>query len=237
MLAENLFFQKKYEKAEKSFNLLKSIGPIYSWYASTSIAQIYTKTQNEKKATLFLQKELDLLKNPNFKQYYEIANFYKKNKYFKESIKYYSLALNDIDQSHSLYPKILEKRGTSYERLDNWDLAEKDLLQSLVILPDQPFVLNYLAYSWIEKRINLNKAMGMLKKAVKLKNNNGYIIDSLGWAYYINKNYVSAEKFLRMAVELMPLDPVINDHYADALWMLNKNIQARYFWKHVLKLD
>ena len=77
----------------------------------------------------------------------------------------------------------------------------------------------------------------MLKKAVKLKKNDGYIIDSLGWAYYKNKNYIIAEKFLQRAVQLKPLDPIINDHYADSLWKLNKNIQARYFWKHVLSLD
>ena len=77
----------------------------------------------------------------------------------------------------------------------------------------------------------------MLKRANRLKENDGYIIDSLGWAHYVNKNYVDAKRFLQRAVELMPLDPVINDHYADALWMLNKNIQARYLWKYVLNLD
>ena len=77
----------------------------------------------------------------------------------------------------------------------------------------------------------------MLKRANKLKENDGYIIDSLGWGYYVNENYVEAEKNLQRAVELVPLDPTINDHYADTLWMLNKNIQARYFWKHVLSLD
>jgi len=70
-----------------------------------------------------------------------------------------------------------------------------------------------------------------------LRKNDGYIIDSLGWAYYINKNYIIAERFLQRAVQLKPLDPIINDHYADSLWMLNKNIQARYFWKYVLSLD
>ena len=77
----------------------------------------------------------------------------------------------------------------------------------------------------------------MLKKADKLRENDGYIIDSLGWAYYVKENYSEAELFLQKAVELLPLDPIINDHYADTLWMLNKNIQARYFWKYILKLD
>ena len=169
--------------------------------------------------------------------YYELANFYKDNEYYEKSIKYYSLVLKNIGQDHFLLPKILDRRGTSYERLGQWEKAEKDLSESLKVLPDQPHVLNYLAYSWIEKKINVEKALEMLKRATKLRENDGYIIDSLGWAYYANKNYVAAEKFLQRAVELMPLDPIINDHYADALWMLDKYIQARYFWKYVLDLD
>ena len=77
----------------------------------------------------------------------------------------------------------------------------------------------------------------MLKKATELKKNDGYIIDSLGWAYYAKKDYINAKLFLQRAVKLLPSDPIINDHYADTLWMLNKNIQARYFWNHVIKLD
>ena len=77
----------------------------------------------------------------------------------------------------------------------------------------------------------------MLEQAVKLRENDGYIIDSLGWAHYINKNYTDAEKFLQRAVELKPSYRIINDHYGDTLWMVNKNIQARYFWKYVLSLD
>ena len=111
------------------------------------------------------------------------------------------------------------------------------MLESLKISPDQPHVLNYLAYTWVDKGINLDKGLEMLKKASKLRQNDGYIIDSLGWAYYAKKNYTKAEEFLKRAVELMPNDPVVNDHYADTLWMLNKTIQARYFWKSVLKID
>jgi len=121
--------------------------------------------------------------------------------------------------------------------LGDWDNAEKDLLQSLEIIPDQPHVLNYLAYSWVDKGINLDRGLEMLKKAAELRRDDGYIIDSLGWAYYAKKDYIQAEKYLQRAVELMPLDPIINDHFADTLWMLKKNIQARYFWEHILKMD
>jgi len=178
-----------------------------------------------------------LLPNLNFEHYYELANFYKDAGYYEESIKYYSLALKNIEKDHELIPKILDRRGTSYERNGSWNEAEKDLMNSLEVLPDQPYVLNYLAYSWVEKKINIKKALEMLKMAVELKQNDGYIIDSLGWAYYASKNYVEAEKFLQIAVQLKPLDPVINDHYADSLWMSKKYIQATYFWNHVLALD
>ena len=237
LLAENLFNQKKNEQAIKIYNSLKSIGPAYSWYASRSIAEILQDTKGKKYSVKSLEDEFNLLPKPNFQHFYELANFYKANEYYQESIKYYSLALKEIDRDHFLFSKILDRRGTSYERLGEWENAEKDLIQSLEILPDQPHVLNYLAYSWIDKGINLDKGLEMLKKAVKLRGNDGYITDSVGWAYYAKKNYIEAEIYLRRAVELLPLDPVINDHYADTLWMLNRKIQARYFWSYILTLD
>lgn len=237
LLAENFFYQKKYNSAKKIYNSLKSVGSVYSWHSSKSIAIILLETKDKEASTSRLAKEFKLLSNPNFEQHYEFANFYKDNNYHKESIKYYSLALKNLNKDHKLIPKILYRRGTSYERIGDWGNAEKDLTKSLDILPEQAHVLNYLAYSWVEKGIKIQKALKMLKRATNLKQNDGYIIDSLGWAYFANKNYVDAEKFLQRAVELMPRDPVINDHYGDSLFMVNKDIQARYFWKYVLSLD
>ena len=237
LLAENFFLQKKYEESKKIYKSIKSIGDVYSWFASKSIAIILLETKGKEYAISNLKKEFGMLVNPNFEHYYELANFYKDNEYYDESIKYYSYALENMSNDHFLIPKILDRRGTSYERLGKWNLAEKDLLESLEILPDQPYVLNYLAYSWIEKGVNVNRSLEMLKQATSLRKNDPYITDSLGWAYYKIENYTYAEKFLRIAVQLMPLDPVINDHYGDVLWMLNKSIQARYFWKYVLSLE
>ena len=237
LLAENYYYQKKKELSKNIYQSLKSIGPVYSWYASRSIAVILLDLKGKKYSVSSLENEFNLLTNPNFEHYYELANFYKDNEYYGKSIKYYSLALNEIKKDHSLVPKILDRRGTSFERIGDWENAEKDLIKSLEILPDQAHVLNYLAYSWIDQGIKVEEGLEMLKKADQLRANDGYIIDSLGWAYYVKKNYTEAEFFLQRAVELLPSDPIINDHYADTLWMLNKNIQARYVWKYVLKLD
>jgi len=237
LLAENYRKQKKNDLAKDIYKSLKLIGPIYSWFSSIEISNILSEEKGKKYAIRNLEKEFNLLNNKNFQHYYELANIYKNNEYYEESIKYYSLALEEINEDHFLIPKILDRRGTSYERINDWENAERDLLESLKISPDQPHVLNYLAYTWVDKGINVDEGLEMLKKAASLKENDGYIIDSLGWAYFVKKNYNEAEFFLQKAVELMPADPVINDHYADTLWMLNKNIQARYLWNYILNLD
>jgi len=111
------------------------------------------------------------------------------------------------------------------------------LINSLKASPEDAYVINYLAYSWIEKGVNIEKSLEMLRKANRLRPNDGYIIDSLGWALFKLKNYKESKKYLELAIIYMASDPVINNHYADALWMNNKKLQARYYWNYVLKLQ
>ena len=237
LLAENYFYQKKYKFSQDVYKELKTIGAAYSWHSAKSISTILLKKKGKEYSIKNLEKNFNSISNPNFYHYYEMANFYKDNQYYEKSIIYYSLALEKISYGHFLVPKILDRRGTSHERLGDWENAEKDLLESLKINPDDAHVMNYLAYSWVDKGINLEEGLDMLIKANTIKKDDGYIIDSLGWAYYAKKDYEKAEKFLQRAVELLPMDPIINDHYGDSLWMLKKNIQARYIWASVLKLD
>ena len=236
LLAENYYYQRKYKLSKNIYEELKSIGKIYSWHSSKSTSTILLEERGKKYSIKSLEKDYKSISNPSFNHYYEMANFYKDNKYYEKSIIYYSRALEKINSNHFLLSKILDRRGTSYERLGDWKNAEKDLLESLRIKPDDAHVINYLAYTWIDKGINLEKGLEMLKKANSIRKDDGYIIDSLGWAYYAKKDYVKAEKFLQRAVELLPRDPIINDHYGDSLWMLKKKIQARYIWRSVLKL-
>ena len=125
----------------------------------------------------------------------------------------------------------------SYERLKMWKKSEDDLIHSLSLVPEKPYVLNYLAYTWLERNINIDKSIEMLEIALNNKKEDPYIIDSLGWGLYLVGRYHEAEALLQKAVELMPDDPTVNDHYADILWKLNKNLQANYFWSHVLNLE
>ena len=170
-------------------------------------------------------------------KYFDYAEFIKKNEIFNESIEYYTTVLNLIDTKNVLYSQAMDGRGVAYERTDQWDKAEIDLLNSLNSSPDNPYVINYLAYSWIEKGINIKESLEMLKKANKLRPDDGYILDSLGWALFKLKNYKEAKKYLEAAIQYMASDPVINDHFADTLWMNNKSLQARYYWNYVLKLE
>jgi len=237
LLAENFYYQNKIKESKNIYYSLKKIGATYSWYASKNIASILEIEEGKKSSIYSLEKDFNLLPNQSYEHYYELANFYKNKEYYKESIKYYSLVLKKIPKNHFLISKVLYRRGTSFERLGDWDSAEKDLIESLKILPDQAHVLNYLAYTWVDRGINLDKGLVMLKKANELSKNDPYIIDSLGWVYHAKKNYNEANSFLQKAIELLPYDPVINDHYGDNLWKLNKNIQARYIWSNILKFD
>ena len=132
---------------------------------------------------------------------------------------------------------VTDGRGVAYERIDEWKKAEKDLLNSLEVSPDQAYVINYLAYTWIEKGIKIKEALEMLKKANKLKSNDPYIIDSLGWALFKLKRYKESKDYLQQAVKLMPADPIVNDHYGDVLWKNGKEIQARYYWNYVMSIE
>ena len=168
---------------------------------------------------------------------FDIANFYKNSEEYEKAIEYYTQIIDNIDNNSEIKSDLLYRRGGSYERSRKYEKADKDLLHSLKINPDDAYVLNYLAYSWLERDYKINEAIVMLEEAYASKKNDPYIIDSIGWAYYLVNDYSKAEKFLKRAVELMPDDPIVNDHYGDILWKLDLKIQARYFWGNVLKMD
>ena len=126
-------------------------------------------------------------------------------------------------------------RGVSLERSGQWKKAEADLLHALELKPDQPLVLNYLGYSWVDRGENLDRGLKMIEKAVELRPEDGYIVDSLGWAYYKLGDYGRAVGYLEKAIELVPQDPTINDHLGDVYWQTGRQTEARYQWRRALQ--
>ncbi len=237
LYGENHYQLENFNDTKKIFRKISNNGKIYDWYASKQITNTMLREKKTEEAIIYLEKKYKKLQKPGIFQIYDYADFLKRNEKYNQSLKYFDLILNRIDTNHKLYAKATDKRGVVNERLGNWDNAEKDFLNSLKISPDQAYVINYLAYSWLEQSKNIEKSLEMLKKANDLKNNDGYIIDSLGWAHFKLKNYSKAKFYLQKAIKIMPDDPVINDHYGDTLWMSDKKLQARYYWKNVLNLD
>lgn len=127
-------------------------------------------------------------------------------------------------------------RGICHERSKQWPKAETDLKKSLELKPEQPHVLNYLGYSWIDQGINLEEGMKMIRRAVDQRPDDGYIVDSLGWAYYRIHNYDEAVKHLERAIDLKPEDPTINDHLGDAYWKVGRKLEAKFQWAHARDL-
>jgi len=129
------------------------------------------------------------------------------------------------------------ERGICFERSGQWDLAITDFRKSLDLEPDHPLVLNYLGYSWLDRGENLEEALEMVRKAVAQRPEDGYIIDSLGWGYFLTGDYENAVIQLEKAVEFRPIDPVINDHLGDALWKVGRTLEAEFQWKRALSFD
>jgi tetratricopeptide (TPR) repeat protein len=237
LLAENYYRNENYSKTLRILNSFNKKDDFYYWFKLKKKAQIITKQKNANAAIDFINLKFKNIKAPTVKTIFDMANFSKNAKRFKESIYYYDRIISKIDVGSSFYSEILYRRGGSYERLGDYKNSDKDLLKALEINPDDAYVLNYLAYSWLERKYKIDTALQMLEKAYALESNDPYIIDSIGWAYFLIDNYVKAEKFLKRAVELMPEDPTVNDHYGDILWKLDRKIQARYFWQAVFDLD
>ena len=237
LLIENYMDTKKYKLVKNELSNIEKDNVIYNWFKVKKNASIIQETKNDDSALKFIKKEYGKIQNPSNKILFDMANILRNFQDYEGAIEIYSNLIRYPNYSAEEYADLLYKRGTSYERKKDFLKADEDLIESLKIDPDEPYVLNYLGYSWLERSYKIPEAMDMLKEAYSLRENDPYITDSIGWAYYLIKDFVNAKKYLEKAVKLMPYDPIVNDHYGDVLWRLNKKVQARYFWNGVLKLE
>ena len=234
LLAEDYFVNSNFDLAKKVLEKFDEEDEIYNWYKIKKKAQIIAKQKNKNQSLKFVEKKLLEFKNPSTRIIFDMANMYKNYKKYEKAIEYYSIVLSQIEENSEAYADILYRRGGSYERLGQYQKSDSDLLLSLEIIPEDPYVINYLAYSWLERNYKIQEAIQMLERAYEQKKSDPYIIDSIGWGYYLNGDYAKAEKYLKQAIQLMPNDPIVNDHYGDILWKLDRKLQARYFWESVL---
>jgi len=166
-----------------------------------------------------------------------LGNILRSHERFEEAAAVYDIAVSRIEKPRPENWPLFYSRGIALERIKEWDRAEVDFKHALELEPEQPYVMNYLAYSWIEQGQHFDEALKMLERAVDLKPEDGYIVDSLGWVYYRLGQYDKAVITLERAVELEPADPTITDHLGDAYWKAGRKNEARYQWRRALLFD
>ena len=165
-----------------------------------------------------------------------LGNVLRGHKKFAECADVYTKGVDTLKQPEKTNWLIFYFRGICYERSHQWPKAEADLKKALDLFPEQPHVLNYLGYSWVDQGVHLDEGMDMIKRAVQQRPDDGYIVDSLGWAYFRTGNYPDAVKQLERAIELKPEDPTINDHLGDAYWRIGRTLEAKFQWAHARDL-
>ncbi|RUT31146.1 tetratricopeptide repeat protein [Arsenicitalea aurantiaca] len=166
-----------------------------------------------------------------------LADLLRIDEQYDEAAEIYTRAIDQVGGDHPADWRFWYLRGIAYERNDQWDLAETDFLRALELNPEQPQVLNYLGYSWVDQGINLEPALEMIERAVAAAPNDGYIIDSLGWAFYRLGRFEEAVVELERAVRIRPMDPEINDHLGDAYWRVGRELEARFQWTIASSVD
>jgi tetratricopeptide (TPR) repeat protein len=164
--------------------------------------------------------------------YLALGGVYSSKENFRAAAAVYDQAVARLDKPETSNWNIFYQRGIAYERLKEWPKAEPNFRKALELHPEQPQVLNYLGYSWVDMDMNLEEGLDMIRKAVELRPSDGYIVDSLGWAYYKLGRFEEAVTELERAVSLKPDDPILNDHLGDAYWRVGRKLEATFQWSH-----
>ena len=205
-------------------------------YAAIEIADSYSYEENNSKA---IQRLSAFSKtDESFEIYLSLGNYHRYEKNWLKAIDAYNnaLKLGEKFKKNNIW-EVYFNIGIVYERSKNWELAEKNFKKALSLSKDQADVLNYLGYSYIDMDENITEAKIMIEKAMELKPNDPYIVDSLAWYYYKVGQYEDSLALLEFSLDMMPYDPTVNDHYGDVQWMLGNELEARFYWQKAIDLD
>ncbi len=234
LLGEILERQGRVAEAVAAYRRVDPASP-YAWMARLRVAEGLERLKRYDEAISELE-ALAAERPDNFEPLFRAGNMLRAQERFAEAVEVYDRAFARLGTPVAPHWTMHYFRGIALERSGQWERAEKDLLTALDLEPEQPYVMNYLAYSWVEQKTNLEEAKKILIRAVELSENDGYIVDSLGWVYYRLADYDNAVVQLERAVELRPQDPVINDHLGDAYWKVGRHQEARFQWRRALSL-
>jgi tetratricopeptide (TPR) repeat protein len=225
---------KKYQLAIDAYERVPQSSPLRrnAEIQSALNLEILEKKDEARERLLALVKE----KPDDIEGQTALANVMRAGKRYPDAAEIYTRVISMAGEIKREHWTLFYFRGICYERSKQWALAEKDFQKALELFPDQPQVLNYLGYSWVDQGVNLDQALDMIRKAVALRPNDGYIVDSLGWAYYRLGRLAEATVELERAIELRPEDPTINDHLGDVYWKTDRKLEAKFQWSHARDL-
>ena len=225
---------KQYEPAIEVYNSVADDSPlrVNADIQTALLLETLGKTEEAQKRLQDIVSE----KPKNEEALTALGNLQRSRKQFVEAAATYTKALELSSKPEKSLWSLYYYRGIAYERQKAWPKAEADFKKALELFPDQPLVLNYLGYSWVDQGINLDEAFKMLRRAVELRPTDGYIVDSLGWGHFKLGQYDQAVKELERAIELKASDPVINDHLGDGYWRVGRKLEAHFQWNHARDL-
>jgi tetratricopeptide (TPR) repeat protein len=230
MLGDVLATARRFEAANAVYAKIETTSPLYA-HAETEIA-LNLQRMDKRDEAITRVKAL-LAKMPdNYEAWFTLGNLHRNGEQYVEASAAYDEAVKRVKKFERKHWTLLYFRGISFERQKMWPKAEADFRKALELSPDEPSVLNYLGYSLIDTNQRLDEAIGMVKKAVELRPNDGYIVDSLGWAYYQLRDFEEAVVHLERAVDLKAGDPIIAEHLGDAYWRVGRRLEANFQWQH-----
>ena len=235
LLGEILEDQERSIEAIAAYRQIDPASP-FTWTARLRIAEQLDVAGRTEEAVAELQALADDWPD-HYEPLFRLGNLLRGEERFDEAATAYDRAFERLGEPQPRHWTMFYFRGIALERSDQWPRAEQDFKAALELEPEQPYVMNYLAYSWVEKAQHLEEAEDMLVRAVELRPTDGFIVDSLGWVYYRLEQYDKAVVHLEKAVELRPQDPVINDHLGDAYWKVGRLQEARFQWRRALSLE
>jgi len=233
-LAELMQSMQRFERSAEAFGAIPETSPFHS--AAQVRRALSLDAMDETELAVTELKALIEAHPEDATASVTLADILSGRERFGEATEYYTRVIDLLGTPEPANWILYYRRGITYERTNQWPLGEADFFTALELFPDRPEVLNYLGYTWADKGLHLDRALGMIQKAVDLRPNDGYIVDSLGWAYYMLGDYEEAVIHLERAVSLSPEDAVLNDHLGDAYWKVGRTREAVFQWTHARDL-